>query len=416
MKGKIAIIGSGISGLSIGKILKDKGYEVLLFESEKKPGGLIKCTNENGNLFHRVGGHVFNSKIEKVHSWFWGHFNQENEFIKAKRNAQILIDGKYIGYPIENYFYQLPEKDIKAIIFELVSNNNTSTIKFENFGDFLIQNFGNTLYKLYFEPYNTKIWNFDLKQIPLPWLDGKLPMPNLKEIILNNILKKEDNEMVHSTFFYPKVNGSSFIADRLSQDLDIFYSIPVNEIIYHELGWLVNGQAFDKVIYTGDVRKLENILKNISERLFNALKTVKDLRSNGTSNALCYTDNTDLSWLYLPSSHVKPHRIIYTGNFSPSNNKDCKKTCTVEFSGYFKEDDMRKEIAQLPGNLVPIAFNYEPNSYVIQYPDTREKINFLKTQFEQINFYLLGRFAEWEYYNMDTAINAAMNLADKVSP
>jgi UDP-galactopyranose mutase len=28
--------------------------------------------------------------------------------------------------------------------------------------------------------------------------------------------------------------------------------------------------------------------------------------------------------------------------------------------------------------------------------------------------YLLGRFAEWEYYNMDVAIGAALDLAARV--
>lgn len=29
------------------------------------------------------------------------------------------------------------------------------------------------------------------------------------------------------------------------------------------------------------------------------------------------------------------------------------------------------------------------------------------------NFYFTGRFADWEYYNMDTAIKAAMILCNK---
>jgi UDP-galactopyranose mutase len=35
----------------------------------------------------------------------------------------------------------------------------------------------------------------------------------------------------------------------------------------------------------------------------------------------------------------------------------------------------------------------------------------LKERLQQYNFHLLGRFAEWEYYNMDKAIEAARNLA-----
>jgi UDP-galactopyranose mutase len=82
----------------------------------------------------------------------------------------------------------------------------------------------------------------------------------------------------------------------------------------------------------------------------------------------------------------------------------------VEFSGKVDEQRIREELKLLPGNLKPIAFNYEPNSYVIQETDTRQKIKNLKEHLQPLNFYLTGRFAEWEYYNMDKAIFSAMQL------
>lgn len=39
---KYAVIGGGISGLSIANLLKDNN-EVVVFESESRPGGMIKC-------------------------------------------------------------------------------------------------------------------------------------------------------------------------------------------------------------------------------------------------------------------------------------------------------------------------------------------------------------------------------------
>jgi len=99
VKNKIAILGSGISGISLAKCLSEKNYNVNLFEKNKKIGGLIKCDFVNGVLFHRVGGHVFNSKNKDVLEWFWKHFDVNEEFIPAKRNAKILLENKLIGYP-----------------------------------------------------------------------------------------------------------------------------------------------------------------------------------------------------------------------------------------------------------------------------------------------------------------------------
>jgi UDP-galactopyranose mutase len=102
----VGIIGSGISGLSIANMLRDQ-HKVIVMEQQNKPGGLIKCERVNDCLFHKIGGHVFNSRNETVLDWFWSYFNKETEFVKAPRNAKIFFDNKIIGYPIENYIYLL---------------------------------------------------------------------------------------------------------------------------------------------------------------------------------------------------------------------------------------------------------------------------------------------------------------------
>ncbi|MCB0502412.1 MAG: NAD(P)-binding protein, partial [Bacteroidetes bacterium] len=178
---KIGVIGSGISGLSVANMLNDK-HQVVVFEKTKTIGGLIKCTREEGNLFHRVGGHVFNSKNQKVLDWFWQHFDRDLEFLKATRNAKIFMNEMYFGYPLENYIYKLPSDVISNIIDDLMVQDKD--VEYSNFAEFLEGNFGPTLYHLYFKPYNEKIWNTDLTKVPLDWLEGKLPMPNVKEIIL----------------------------------------------------------------------------------------------------------------------------------------------------------------------------------------------------------------------------------------
>ena len=71
-----AVIGSGISGLTCANILKENNKSVKVYEGRKNNGGLITCTDESGNLFHRVWGHVFNSKKNVVSEWFWKKFDK----------------------------------------------------------------------------------------------------------------------------------------------------------------------------------------------------------------------------------------------------------------------------------------------------------------------------------------------------
>jgi protoporphyrinogen oxidase len=407
----IAIIGAGISGLSAAQMLSEN-HKVVVFDRAARPGGLVKCDRVQDNLFHRVGGHVFNSRNPKVLDWFWSFFDRDKEFLKARRNARILFNGKLIGYPIENYLNQLDKETIAAILDDFLSPDYKprDPFSYANFEDFLLSNFGKTLYELYFKPYNQKIWNRDLSTIPLEWLEGKLPMPNLKEMLLSNIVLQEEAEMVHSTFFYAREGGSQFIADRLAKGLDLRLNAEIVGVSQTNGKYAIGGESFDMVVFTGDVRIIDRVFPN-SDSACHWAGVLRNLPSNGTSNVFCETDPGDVSWLYLPGAETNAHRIIYTGTFAESNNRGSERhTCVVEFSGKYEPEAMFEQLKNLPGNLKPLDWNYEPNSYIVQQPDTRKNIQNAKAALKQEGIYLLGRFGEWEYYNMDKAIEASMAL------
>ncbi|WP_018343059.1 protoporphyrinogen/coproporphyrinogen oxidase [Cytophaga aurantiaca] len=421
MKNKIAVIGSGISGLSIASILNETN-EVRVFERKSTIGGLVHCDRAQDVLYHRVGGHVFNSKNKEILDWFWTKFNKETEFVQAKRNAKIFFENRFIGYPIENFLYQLDADIVEKVMAELVDINKVGAkdpMAYDNFETFLQNTFGSTLYKLYFKPYNNKIWKTDLSKVSMQWLEGKLPMPRLLEIISANIIRKEEGEMVHANFYYPKSGGSQFIAERLAYGLSVTCNSSLEEIFIDNRSVKIFGESFNHIIYTGDIRKLPDLLTISSDKSFKYNDQIKQLRSNGTSSVLCSCDANDLSWLYIPEPKFKAHRIIYTGNFSPTNNSDLlieshRSSCTVEFSGICTYEEMLLELKMLPGNLTPIDYNNEPNSYVIQDHETRKIIQAYKEYLKPYGIHLLGRFAEWEYYNMDKAMEAAFGLKEQI--
>lgn len=411
---KIAIIGAGISGLSIAQCLKSD-FEVKVFEKASQPGGLIKCVKFEDSLYHMVGGHVFNSKRKDVLDWFWNFFDRENEFTKTIRNAVIYLD-KPISYPIENHLYELDEEIVKMVISDLlkIENTNGNNKQPENFEQFLKNRFGDTLYSIYFEPYNKKIWKRNLENVPLSWLEGKLPMPTVEEILFNNIHKKKEMNMVHSSFFYPKQNGSQFLADRLSEGLDISYNTEVERIPNTDNKWLVNDDYLcDYVIYAGNIKDLPQKLKS-SIDLASFTNDIKELDYHGTTTVLCEVDTNSYSWIYLPDKNIQAHRIINTGNFSESNNKKGIKTATIEFTGYVDKDLILENLKLIPYNPKYITHRYTEYTYPIQSKNTREVISRLKTELKTRNMYLLGRFAEWEYYNMDAAIGAAIDLSKEI--
>jgi protoporphyrinogen oxidase len=410
---RIAVIGAGMSGLAVANLLLDKEHDVTVYEKEDRPGGMIKCDRVNGNLFHRTGGHVFNTKRPDVMDWFWQHFDREKEFSKALRNSSVVMDGmSNVPYPIENHMYCFPEDIQKSFISDLLNINQIGGGKPENFEEFLKGRFGQTLYNIYFQPYNYKVWRRDLKKVPLSWLEGKLPMPTVEEMIYNNMNHVEERAFVHSSFYYPNNGGSQFLADRLSKGLHIIYNANITTLNKSDDKWDINDTEYDRVIFCGNVKQLPALIAGQVD-INNFIQPIEDLESHGTTAVFCEIDKNEYSWMYMPSREHESHRIICTGNFSPTNNADGKMTATIEFTDAISKEDILDNLARIPYHPRYITHHYEKYTYPIQKDNTRKMISSLKEVLEPNGMYLLGRFAEWEYYNMDVAIGAAIDLAKR---
>lgn len=406
---KIAVIGGGISGLSIAGMLGDRA-EVVVFEAADRPGGLIKCELVEGNLFHRTGGHVFNTKRKDVLDWFWSRFDKETEFTKATRNATVAMpEGKMVAYPIENHVFCLADTIQKDFIEDLVLMAQAGQFEPANFEEFLIHRFGQTLYQFYFKPYNYKVWRRDLKQVPLSWLEGKLPMPTLQEMIYNNMNHVEEHSFVHSSFFYAKKGGSQFVANRLAEGLTIRYNTAIQSIVKQNAEWLIDSELFDKIIFCGNIKQLPSLLKEQVD-ISAFASEIEALESHGTTSVFCEIEQNPYSWMYMPSQDYESHRIICTGNFAVSNNVEGKLTGTIEFTDEISINEILDNLSRIPLAPKYLAHHYEEYTYPIQNVTTCTMIGDLKKELESSGIYLLGRFAEWEYYNMDIAIGAAIDL------
>ena len=411
---KIGIIGAGISGLSIARMLKESGHEVTVYEREAQHGGLVRCDRVEGVLYHRVGGHVFNSRNQTVLDWFWQHFSKD-DFQLATRHAVVALgESHFVEYPIENHLYQLPEEMREAVLDDLLEIARAGYPEDEYFGAFLRHRFGKTLYAAYFDPYNRKIWRRSLEDMPLAWLQGKLPMPTVKEILSANIGQVKEMKMVHSTFHYPRMGGSQFIADTLATGLDIHHSSPAESLENKEGRWLINHEnEVDRIVFCGNVKELPDILTDDTGGGY--LSKVAHLEAHGTTSVLCEIAANPYSWIYMPNTAHESHRIICTGNFAASNSPEGMHTATIEFSDELSREEIERQLKLIPLSPRYIAHHYCPYTYPVQGPSTREIVEGLKQQLEPQGLYLLGRFAEWEYSNMDAAMAAAMSLVSRMN-
>ena len=106
--------------MSAAHFLKGR-YEVIIFEKEGTPGGLIKCCRVNGNLFHTCGGHVFNSKRQDVLDWF----DEEIDFLNYGNPMQELRMAISKSEDVKRLMLQMiQEMDLDIVDFRVEEKEN----------------------------------------------------------------------------------------------------------------------------------------------------------------------------------------------------------------------------------------------------------------------------------------------------
>ena len=132
---------------------------------------------------------------------------------------------------------------------------------------------------------------------------------------------------------------------------------------------------------------------------------------HGTTTVFCEIDKNPYSWIYLPDTKYDAHRIICTGNFSATNNVHPRSTGSIEFTDEKKYDSILEQLSPMPLHPRYITHKYNRLTYPIQHSYTRKMIAALQDHLHNDNLFLCGRFAEWEYYNMDKAMESALKVA-----
>lgn len=177
-------------------------------------------------------------------------------------------------------------------------------------------------------------------------------------------------------------------------------------------GWNVHRENFDSILFCGNIKDLPNILKGIDVSRY--VQKIAELEYHGTTSVFCEIDSNPYSWIYQPSCLHESHRIICTGNFASSNNAPGKMTGTIEFTDKISLESIKDNLSRIPLHPKYLAHHYNQYTYPIQNANTRYMIKSLKDVLASANFYFTGRFADWEYYNMDVAIGAAMDLCKMI--
>lgn len=389
---KYLILGAGPAGLSLGYQLFKRGErDFLILEKEKEAGGLCRSRWLDNTPVDIGGGHFLDVKNKDVLDFLFAVMPRE-EWNIYKRNSQIAIYGQFIDSPIESNIWQLSiEKQVEHLKEIALAGCNLNKSKPDKFIDWIYWKLGRKIAEDYMIPYNQKMFAESLDDLGTYWME-KLPNVSFEETLRSCLERKAyGTQPGHAQFLYPKDYGSGEIwlriADLISNHIQ--YDTDVNSLDVES--HCVNEKYFaEKIICTIPWLEFDKI-NGIETECFRSIQSLK--YSSIVVEYIPETIQSKAQWIYCPSLEVSYHRILNRSTFSKGNGY-WTETNRVRYKP--REDRWRYEN----------KYAYPLNT--IQKPEIMEKLLCIM---KRNNIFGLGRWGEWQHYNMDVVIQHALDLA-----
>lgn len=413
---KIGIVGAGLSGLAIANNIKN----AVVFESESRPGGLLRTDTIEGYTFDTGGSHIIFSKDDET---LFEMLATIGNYVEHRRRTYIFYNNQFIKYPFENGISMLPAEERFQILKDFVENMIREKKEPENLLEWFYYVFGREITDRYLKPYNEKIWKRNLEEISLDWVGGRVPNPPVDDILRSAVGIETEGYTHQLRFFYPLKGGIETLAKSLAEKVDVRVSEAVRKIEIGEGEVVVEttrGQyEFDKLVYTAPLTHLPKIMDcdeiegEIQKLDYNSLTVV----------GLGVKDKVpNFHWLYFPQSDIVFHRIAFLSNYSPYMAPDGCSTIIAEISR--KPGERISNICErVIGDLVDVGFDFNvevcrawewEHAYVVYNHHYREAVEKIRVYLREKNIIPFGRFGGWKYLNMDAVMAQAKALARNI--
>ena len=413
------VIGAGISGLSFGYFSKKP---FIIFEKENTVGGLCKSVKDNGFTFD-YSGHFIHIKDKKIKSLIEKVTGKK--LLTIKRNSAILFNNKIMPFPFQANLYYLTEQQKQKCIQGIKQRKNIKIYDDMPFIDWAKAMFGDGITEYFMQPYNQKLWNYNLKKLTAAWTAPFVPKPTQQSII-NSAYKQNDQKYgYNSVFYYPSKNGCQAMIDG-------FYKKLKNNIITNAKAETIDLK--NKIVYAGGKRyfydniistqPLKELLLSIKDLPENISKLIKNLDCTSTrciNLGIKYKKNLpemikDIHWIYVPKKEYPFYRVgvysnvtkslvpknCYSLYIEMSDIKDCDKIIPIlKKTGIMNSDD---EVISL--NVIDMKY-----AYVIFNKDRKKTLDTIFKFLKANNIYCTGRYGSWEYSFIEKNIIDAKNLA-----
>ncbi|MBC7444994.1 MAG: FAD-dependent oxidoreductase, partial [Polaromonas sp.] len=301
----------------------------------------------------------------------------------------------------------------------------------KNFEEFIYKVWGAGVAKHFAIPYNKKLWAVPLSEMETSWLGGRVPMPDLEEMI-DGALKPVTKPMgPNARFGYPLKGGFQALMDGflplLTGDVQMQAEVAAVSPSRRTVT-LADGRSYryDTLVST---LALPHLVKAMGDEapasVQAAARGLRHVSVRCVNLGIGREALTDKHWIYYPEDTVF-HRIFVQGNASPHCNPPggFGLTCEITYSEYkplpcdgqeLIDRCIRECIAVgmfTADDAVLAAHQVDmPYAYVVYDHDRAAHVQTIRDWVGKSNILLAGRYSEWEYYNSDHAFVAGRNAA-----
>jgi protoporphyrinogen oxidase len=441
------ILGGGLTGLSAGYALTKAGLTVKIFERDKTVGGLSKTVVKEGFRFDLGGHRLFTADAAIIR--LLKNLMAE-ELVEVQRSSKIYLHGKRFDYPLRpmNAIFGLGiPTTLKILTDYSIETAKRFVIKkrVESLEDWVVGNFGRTMFEIYFKEYSEKVWGIDCSMISAEWVAQRIRGLSLAKAIKNALLKFNGNDLptLAGKFLYPQL-GIGRIADRLREEIEYRNEVVTGSNIVrvnhantrieniliseHAQTSVIKGEHFiSSMPLTTLVGMLNppppaSILDAVANLRFRDLVIVAIMLNKARI--------TDQTWIYIPERHIPFGRIHEPTNWSPKMAPAGKTLLVTEYFSFRGDSSWNDRDENLIGRTIEHLVSLRLidkrdviDSVVVRVPQAyplfeigyRKHCEVILEYLERFNnLYLAGRSGLFQYYNMDVAIKSGIAAAETI--
>jgi protoporphyrinogen oxidase len=318
------------------------------------------------------------------------------------------------------------------VVPKAVPKNTTEP--YANFEEFIYKVWGAGVAKHFAVPYNRKLWATDLKEMETSWLGGRVPLPDLEEMIEGALHPVAKPMGPNARFGYPLKGGFQslmngflpHIKGRLRLNSEVASISPSQHRVTMADGSTLDyGHLISTMPLPVLLRKLRG---DVPARIRQAAEELRHISVRCVNLGIGRPNLTEKHWIYYPEDTVF-HRIFVQGNASPHCNPPggFGLTCEITYApgkplpcdgdALIEQciQDCRKVGIISAEDPIWAANQVDmPHAYVIYDHARAANVKLIREWLAERDIILAGRYSEWEYYNSDHAFLAGKRAVDTV--